>query len=138
MGRKYLFHDQKELYFVTFTIVNWVDVFIRDVYKNVFINSVVYCQENKGLQVYAWVVMTSHVHMIIGTDGKNNLSDIVRDLKSYTSKQIKIEIENNMQESRREWMIWMFERAGKKNSNNINWQFCHTFLRHIQWRWQND
>lgn len=26
-------------------------------------------------------------------------------------------IEGNPQESRKEWMLWMFERAGKKNSN---------------------
>ncbi len=66
--------------------------------------------------------MTSHVHMIIGTTGKK-LDDIVGEMKSYTSTQFKKIIKEHPQESRKEWMIWMMERAGKKNSNNSDWQF---------------
>ena len=66
--------------------------------------------------------MTSHVHLIIGTDGKNKLEDIIRDLKSYTSRHIRLEIEKHPQESRREWMLWMFGNAGKHNTNNKDWQ----------------
>ena len=47
----------------------------------------------------------------------------MRDFKSYTSGQMKSLIKNNPVESRREWMLWMMERAGKKNSNNNDWQF---------------
>ncbi|TAE78575.1 MAG: hypothetical protein EAY81_12005 [Bacteroidetes bacterium] len=66
--------------------------------------------------------MTSHVHMIIGTE-TSNLSDIVRDFKSYTSRQIRQEIENSNHESRKEWMLWMFKRAGIHNERNIDYQF---------------
>ncbi len=44
-------------------------------------------------------------------------------MKSYTSTQFKKIIKEHPQESRKEWMIWMMERAGKKNSNNSDWQF---------------
>ncbi len=44
-------------------------------------------------------------------------------MKSYTSTQFKKIIKDHPQESRKEWMIWMMERAGKKNSNNSDWQF---------------
>jgi hypothetical protein len=54
---------------------------------------------------------------------ENNLSEIVRDFKKFTSKKILKSIEENIQESRREWMIWMMESAGKKNSNNVDFQF---------------
>ncbi len=64
----------------------------------------------------------SYDNRIIGTTEKN-LEDIVRDMKSYTSTRFKILIKENPQESRKEWMMWMMERAGKKNSNNTDWQF---------------
>jgi len=48
---------------------------------------------------------------------------ILRDLKKFTSKALREEITENLQESRREWMLWMFERAGKFNANNNDWQF---------------
>lgn len=123
MALKYRIHDQKELYFVTFTVVNWIDVFIRDWYREVIVNSIRFCQLEKGLQVYAWVIMTSHIHMIIGTEGKMNLEDIIRDMKRHTSGEMRDILKNNSFESRKEWMLWMFGRAGRKNTNNIDYQF---------------
>ena len=122
MSRKYKFHDNDKLYFISFAVVNWIDIFIREEYKQELIKSWQYCIENKGLQIYGWCIMTSHVHMIIGTTGKN-LDDIVGEMKSYTSTQFKKIIKDHPQESRKEWMLWMMERAGKKNSNNSDWQF---------------
>lgn len=66
--------------------------------------------------------MTSHVHMIIGSN-QDRMEDIIRDVKKYTSAELKTAIKNHPQESRKEWIIWMMERAGRKNSNNIDWQF---------------
>ena len=62
--------------------------------------------------------MSNHVHLIIGSDDEA-LEDILRDMKKFTSKAI----EENQQESRKEWMLWMFERAGQRNSNNTKYQF---------------
>ncbi len=121
MSRAYKFKDQTKPYFVTFTIVNWVDLFTRKEYCEVLIDSIKYCQKEKGLIIYAWVIMSSHVHMIIGTKDKE-MQNILRDLKSYTSRKLREEIKNHPQESRKEWLVWMFERAGKKNGNNTNWQ----------------
>jgi putative transposase len=122
MSRTYKFHDQSQIYFVSFATVYWIDVFIRPVYKNIFIDSINHCISEKGLIVYAWVIMTSHVHIIIGTK-KEKLQDIIRDLKKFTSKEIIKAIQENPTESRKEWMVWMFERAGKKNANNKKYQF---------------
>lgn len=46
-----------------------------------------------------------------------------RDLKKFTSKQIFKAIKENLKESRKEWMIYMFEKAGKRHSNNKDFQF---------------
>ena len=78
MGRKYAIRDQEALYFVTFTIVHWIDLFIRDEYKEVLIDSLDYCQLHKGLRVHAYCLMTSHVHLILSVDegnrGSSNIS----------------------------------------------------------------
>jgi putative transposase len=47
----------------------------------------------------------------------------MRDLKGFTSRKLMKTIQDNPQESRREWMLWMFERVGKKNSNVKEKQF---------------
>ena len=123
MSRKYKITNQQGIYFVTFTIVGWVDIFIRNEYKYIFIDSIKYCQIHKGLEVYAWCIMTSHVHLIIGKNGANKIEDIIRDLKSFTSRNIKNAILNNYQESRRQWMMWIFTKAGENNSRNNEFQF---------------
>ncbi len=122
MSTKYKFRDQNRLYFVSFAVVYWIDVFIRDEYREVILQSLRYCQQNKGLEIYAWCLMPSHMHMIIGTND-NNMQDIMRDFKSYTSHTLKEIISKHETESRKEWMLWMMERAGKQNINNNKWQF---------------
>ncbi len=122
MSRKYKFHDNDKLYFISYATVYWIDVFVREEYMQVIIDSWKHCQQTKGLQIYGWCIMPSHVHMIIGSS-KNKLEDIVRDTKSFTSTTLKNAIKENPQESRKEWMLWLMERAGKKNGNNNEWQF---------------
>jgi len=122
MSTKYKFRDQSKLYFVTFATVYWIDVFTRNEYKDTFLDCVRYCQSQKGLEIYSWVIMSNHVHLIIGTTGMK-MEDILRDLKRVSSKRILRSIENNVEESRKEWMLWLMSRAGKKNSNNSKFQF---------------
>lgn len=123
MGRKYAIRSQEEFYFVTFTVVSWIDVFTKSEYRNIFINAVKYCQQEKGLLVGAWCIMTNHIHIALGTVGTNRLEDIIRDLKSYTSRHIRKYIENNPHESRREWMLEIMKSAGTQKSNNNDFQF---------------
>jgi REP element-mobilizing transposase RayT len=121
MSKKYKFSDNSKLYFVSFSVTNWIDLFIRNEYREIFIASIKYCQREKEMELYGWCLMTSHVHLIIGTKG-NPLSNIMRDLKRHTAEELHKSIKNNRTESRREWMIWMMERAAKKNSNTAKFQ----------------
>jgi len=136
MSRNYKFRDQEKLYFVSFSTVNWIDVFIRREYKDIVVDSLQYCVANKGLQIYAWCIMSSHVHLIIGTVG-DKMQDILRDMKRHTSKTILKAIEENPQESRKEWMLWMFKRAGKHNPNNEVYQFWQQHNHPIE-LWSNE
>ncbi|GAK96717.1 transposase and inactivonated derivonativones [Nonlabens tegetincola] len=85
MSEKYKVRDQDENYFLTLTVVQWIDLFTRDRYIHIFEDALNYCIEEKGLVVFAYVIMPSHIHMIVGTKNKP-INDIIRDLKKYTSK----------------------------------------------------
>ncbi len=120
---RYKILDQHNLNFVTLTVVDWVDVFIRKQYKDLIIESLKYCQHHKDLSIYAYVIMSNHLHMIVQASEKIPLSDILRDFKQYTAKRILQDLEKNQSESRREWMLWHFRNKGKQNSNNKKYQF---------------
>ncbi|WP_281614370.1 transposase [Flammeovirga sp. SubArs3] len=123
MARKHIFYDQEATYFVSISVVYWIDVFTREEYRNIILDSLKYCQKEKGLNIHAYVIMSNHIHLIISKRLHINISDILRDFKKYTSKSIIKSIQNNTVESRKEWMLWMFQRAGQKNTRNKKYQF---------------
>ena len=112
-----------EVYFVTDTVVDWVDIFTRPLYKHIIIDSLSYCQKEKGLLIYAWVLMTNHLHMIVGRKGENKVSDIMRDFKKFTSKEIIRILLVEPTESRRDWILNRFEYAGKNDKKIKNYRF---------------
>ena len=134
MSRNYKIHDQQGVYFITFTIVSWIDVFTRPVYKDLFLESVQYCQENKGFKVHAYCIMTNHVHFIASAEG-NRLSDIIRDLKQrgllFHQEQYvhdypfcwRAEEDPLIQYPRESWFIrtTAFKDELLANNNAINW-----------------
>jgi REP element-mobilizing transposase RayT len=122
MSRKYKFYNKEGLYFVSFATINWMDVFVRDIYFFEVVSSLDYCRKNKGMEIYCWCIMPSHVHLIFRAK-ENNPGDVLRDFKTHTSKSIQKLINDNPQESRKEWLLWMMERAGAKNSNVTFRQF---------------
>jgi len=123
MSTKYKFHNPDGVYFVTFAVVDWVDVFTRKEYKDILIENLKYCQANKGLEVFAWCIMSNHVHLILRAKEGFLLQDILRDFKKFTSKKIVDAIATNHGESRKEWMLEIFRKHGRQNSNNTSSQF---------------
>lgn len=121
MSRKYKFHDGDKMYFVTYGIVGWIDIFTRDDYRKIILDSLTYCCQNKGLEIFAWCLMTNHVHLIIGTN-KEPMEHILRDHKRHTSEQLTKAIKNNAAESRKEWMLQLFSSHAADNSNNTQYQ----------------
>lgn len=123
MSRAYKIHNPKGLYFISFATLAWVDVFTRIEYKEIIIDSLKFCQKEKGLKVYAWCLMTNHIHLIARAQDGFDLSGILRDFKKFTSRQIIKMIENHTGESRQKWMLAKFKHAGEYNSNNKEYQF---------------
>jgi putative transposase len=114
--------NQNHIHFITPTIVGWVDVFSRKIYKDIIIDSLKYCQENKGLIVYSYVIMSNHLHLVISAKEGFQLSNIIRDFMKFTSKRIIAEVLSNPKESRQEWMLRLFKYFAKYNKNNTTYQ----------------
>lgn len=112
-----------EIYFVTGTVVDWVDVFTRPIYKHIILESLEYCQKNKGLIIYAWVLMSSYLHAIAGSNSQEKVSDIWRDFKKFTRKKRIETIKTEVGESRREWILNRFEYSGKNDKKIKNYRF---------------
>jgi REP element-mobilizing transposase RayT len=122
MGEAYQIRDQQALYFLTLQVVGWADIFSRKVYRDVLIESLTYCRKEKGLEVFAYAIMTNHIHLIARSkDGV--LSDTIRDFKKFTSKRILAEVRENSQESRREWLEMIFRYHAKFNKRSKDMQF---------------
>jgi REP element-mobilizing transposase RayT len=121
MTTGYQIKDQEALYYLTFQIVGWVDVFSRQLYKDIIIDNLRYCQQNKELAVFAYIIMSNHIHIMLQSQN-GTLSQTIRDFKSYTSKVILETIEES-NESRKEWMLNYFEYAARKHQRNSKYQF---------------
>ena len=67
--------------------------------------------------------MPNHVHLIAGVEEGKSLSVIMRDFKKFTSVAVIKAIEENLQESRRDWLLWIFRKHGERNLNNTTYQF---------------
>lgn len=122
MRKGYYIHDQAAIYYMTFTVVGWIDVFSRQVYKDIFIDSLKYCQQNKGLHLHSYVIMSNHVHLIVSVDEQYGISNFVRDCKKFTATQILKYVEDNNTESRREWMLHQFKYYASRHTRNERYQ----------------
>ena len=119
---KYFIKNPEEIYYLTSTVVDWVDVFTRPAYKQIVVDSLKFCQEKKGLILYGWVLMTNHLHLLAQAQEGKKLGDIIRDFKRFTANQIiaKVREEN---ESRSEWLLHKFEWNAKYKSSHEHYQF---------------
>ncbi len=112
--------DQAAPHFLTFTVMGWIDIFSRQRYRDLLIESLQFCRQQKGLQVGAYVIMSNHMHTI-WTATQQNLSDIIRDFKTFTSKAITASIQAEP-ESRRDWLLYMFQFYANRTAANDNFK----------------
>ena len=110
------------LFFITLTVVGWIDVFTRKEYADIIVQNLEFCQKEKYLAIFAYVIMPSHIHLIVRRN-EGLLSDWLRDFKSYTAKQIIKEIENGGFESRKEWLLHLFKYHAKFQAQNSKYMF---------------
>jgi REP element-mobilizing transposase RayT len=121
MKEGFVIRDQSAPHFITATVIDWIDVFTRKVYKDCVIDALEYSIKNKGMVVFGYVIMSNHIHLVVQAQN-NNLSDLIRDFKKFTARTILNEIQT-APESRREWMLERFKKATESHSRNKNYQF---------------
>ncbi|WP_179019665.1 REP-associated tyrosine transposase [Winogradskyella forsetii] len=136
MSRNYKFHNPVGLYFVSFAVVYWLDVFTRNEYKNIVIESLSYCQKEKGMELIAWCIMTNHVHLIFRGIKGQKPELLLGDFKRFTSKAIVKAITDNPRESRKENLLEQFAKAASNSSNVKYYQFWRHDNRPIE-LWSN-
>ncbi len=105
---------------MTFQVVQWADIFTRKQYRDIVIDSFKYCRDKKGLEIYAYVIMSNHVHFLARSKN-GNLSGTIRDFKRHTSNSILEAIQSN-EESRKEWLLMIFQYAANGHSRNEKYQ----------------
>lgn len=122
MSRNYKFHNKSGLYFVSFATVYWLDVFTRQVYFDFLVESINYCRAKKGMELFSYCFMSNHI-LLIFRSNIDKPDELLRDFKSYTAKKLIEAIKDNPQESRKEYLLWFFQRAANKKSNDSKYQF---------------
>ena len=86
MSRNYKFHNPEGLYFISFATVFWIDVFVRRLYFDCLVENLNHCVDEKGMEIYAWCIMPSHVHLVFRSTIQKP-EELIRDFKSFTSKK---------------------------------------------------
>jgi putative transposase len=86
-GRNNLIEER--YFFVTTTVVRFLKVFTSPQTCQILINSIKFYQSKYKFAVLAYVIMPSHFHWIIEVNPEfGTISDIMRDLKRSTSKEL--------------------------------------------------
>ena len=120
---RYKILDQNGLNFLTCTVVDWIDLFTRKELADIILDSLQFCQKEKGLIIYGYVLMPSHLHLIVSTEDPKGLSSIIQAFKSFTAKAILKNLQDKTKpESRREWLLRHFSFAARKNKSNSQYQ----------------
>jgi putative transposase len=117
MRSRYRVNQPDAAHFITSTIVEWLPVFTSAACCDIVVSSLEYCRAEKGLNIYAWVILDNHFHAILAAP---DLANILRDLKSFTANQILAQL----QSERRGWLLnqLRYYRAAHKPNEHQVWQ----------------
>ena len=75
------------------------------------------------MEIFAWCIMSSHIHVIFRSGNAQKPELLLDDFKRFTSKTIVQAIIDNPKESRKEFLLEQFIKAGNKSSNVDKYQF---------------
>ena len=108
------------------TVVEWIDIFNRQEYKDLIINNLKICVEKKGLIIHAYVIMSNHIHMIARSKNDEDLANLIRDFKRYSARIIYEKLKDDNSESSKNWMLRILESQGQRSSSNEKDQSLET------------
>ncbi len=103
-------------YFITCTLVGWLNLFCHNRYCDIIIESLEYCRNHKQLEIYAYVIMPSHLHLIL-RHYDENLNGILRDFKGHTAKEIYKQILMENRQIRKNMLLNFIKNTAKSKLN---------------------
>ncbi len=112
-------------YFVTLTVAGFTDFFTRAEYRHSLVECLQFCQRHKGLEIYSYVLMTNHLHMI-ALGRIDPLHKVLAQFKSYSAKAMLAMLHENPQESRKEWLEKRFAFLAQLSCRDAQQQFWET------------
>ena len=80
-------HDDAHLYFITATICGWKQIFIKPAYANIVLGSLDWMRREGRMALYAFVLMPSHLHMIVKPQ-EYLIGTLLQRFGSYTAHAI--------------------------------------------------
>jgi len=112
--------DENLPYFCTITVLDWLPVLIEARYIDPIIDCLTFCRTKKGLQLFAFVVMPNHLHMICGAGDK--LHAVMRDFKRFTSRQIHDRLKEDGRSTFLHWLEFATQTARRSRDEFGLWQ----------------
>lgn len=87
---RYRIHSESALYFVTYTVVDWLPVFVSEDACRIVTESLDFCHHNKGLRVNAYVIMPTHLHAIVFDQefDTDRLQASLADFRKFTGRSL--------------------------------------------------
>lgn len=87
---RYRFHSDGAVYFVTFSVVDWLPVFVSEAACKIASDSLNFCHHNKGLRTNAYVIMPTHLHGVFfhATFDAKLLETTLTDFRKFTGRQL--------------------------------------------------
>jgi putative transposase len=112
--------DENLPYFCTISILDWLPVLIEARYIDPIVESLRFCRKDKGLQLFAFVVMPNHVHLIAAAG--EQLHSMMRDFKRFTSRSIHDRLKADGRETILNWLERAVQRARRQRGEFGLWQ----------------
>ncbi|GGF51563.1 REP-associated tyrosine transposase [Echinicola rosea] len=123
INKPYSITDQNGIYFLTLTVLDWLDVFTRKEFKIEVVDSLNYCIKQKGLELYAWCLMSNHLHLLGRVKEPLRMSDFLRDFKRHIGRKITDSLKIESFESRRTWILERMKFKASQVKRVENYKF---------------
>lgn len=87
---RYRIVQEHALYFVTFSVVEWLPVFVAEEPCRIVTDSLNFCHKHKHLRVNAYVIMPTHAHAVLFDEDfdADRLQQTLTDMRKYTGHQL--------------------------------------------------
>jgi REP element-mobilizing transposase RayT len=97
----YKFLDGVFVYYVTFTITDWLPIFINSVPIHILTDSLRFCILEKYLRIHAYVIMPNHIHLIVFDANFDNdrLQKTLTEFRKFTGSRLAKYINNSLADS---------------------------------------